>query len=85
MAKRVLNTVVKPGKKVAEEATQEYVLPLGGDGWLVKNSKSKTFTVITDNKKDALKIARDIAKSKQRELVIYGRNGEIEKRESYVA
>jgi hypothetical protein len=85
MANRILNTAIKPKKKVATEAAIEYVIPLGGDGWVVKNSKSKTFTVITDNKREALTIARGIAKNKQRELVIYGRNGQIEKTESYVA
>jgi len=85
VAKKTGNISSTSKKKIVAEATMEYVIPLGGDGWVVKNSKSKTFTVITDNKREALTIAQGIAKNKQRELVIFGRDGEIEKTESYVA
>ena len=60
----------------------EYVLPLG-NGWLVKNSLAKKFTVITDNKREAITIARSIAKTKHCELIVHGRDGSIEKQESY--
>ncbi len=72
-------------KVINNGSTIEYVLPLGGDGWMVKNSRSKTFTVITDNKREAVSIARGIAKTKQIQLEIYGRDGNIEKTESYAS
>jgi hypothetical protein len=72
-------------KKQAEVTAIEYVLPLGGNGWVVKNSNAKTFTVITDSKQEAIIIARNIAKTKHIELVVHGRNGRIERRESYVS
>ena len=60
----------------------EYVLPLG-NGWVVKNKAAKVFTVITDTKKEAITIARSIAKNKKRELVVYGRGGVVELKEAY--
>ena len=61
----------------------QYVLPLGGNGWVVKNNKAAKFTVITDSKREAITIARNIAKNKQIELVVHGRDGSIELRENY--
>lgn len=46
------------------------------NGWMVKNSASSKFTVITDNKREAITIAREIAKSKGRELIIHGKDGQ---------
>ncbi|MBO9204490.1 MULTISPECIES: DUF2188 domain-containing protein [Niastella] len=71
-------------KKVpAKVSTIQYVLPLGGNGWLVRDNKAAKFTEITDNKREAVSIARHIAKNKKIELVIYGRDGNEEKRENY--
>ena len=73
----------KKSKKNMAELPVQYVLPLGGNGWVVKNSKASKFTVITDSKREAISIARDIAKTKQIELEVHGRDGRIEIRESY--
>lgn len=70
-------------KKIKANEAIEYVLPLGGNGWVVKNSKATKFTVITDSKREAVSIARNIAKQKQIELVVHGRNGQVEIRENY--
>lgn len=81
------NTLNK-SKKVQKEAADvsiEYVIPLGGNGWVVKHSKAKKITVITDNKREAVSIARQIAKRKNRKLIVYGRDRQIQIRESYVA
>jgi len=63
----------------------QLVLPLGGTGWMVKASNAKTFTVITDSKTEAVSIARNIARHKHTQMVVYGRNGSIQKTENYVA
>jgi hypothetical protein len=74
----------KKSKKSASKVISiQYVLPLGGNGWVVKNNKAAKFTVITDSKKEAVSIARNIAKNKQIELVVHGRDGSIELRENY--
>jgi ribosomal protein L32E len=74
-------------KKVSKELLKgpsiQYVLPLGGNGWVVKNNKAAKFTVITDSKREAISIARNIAKNKQIELVVHGRDGSVEIRENY--
>jgi hypothetical protein len=71
-------------KKVpARVSSIQYVLPLGGNGWVVKNNKAAKFTVITDSKREAISIARNIAKNKQIELVVHGRDGSVERRENY--
>lgn len=75
MAKKTL-------KSVSNSA--EHVIPLG-NGWVVKNSAAQKFTVITDNKREAITIAREIAKSKGHELIIHGKDGSIISRKSYAA
>jgi hypothetical protein len=78
-------TVRKSTAKSAAKTKEavEYVLPLGGTGWVVKNSKTKKFTAILDNKREAVKIARSLAKQYGRELVIFGRDGNIQQQISY--
>lgn len=73
-------------KRKAEvpSGTIQYVLPLG-NGWVVKNNRASKFTVITDSKSEAISIARSIARTKRTELVVHGRNGNIEIQESYRA
>jgi hypothetical protein len=66
-----------PGKR-----TTEHVIPLG-NGWVVKNSDTDKFTVISDSKTEAVKIARQIAKQKGLELVIHAKDGSIQEQVSY--
>ncbi len=70
-------------KKASEIDDIQYVLPLG-NGWVIKASKSATFTAITDSKTEAISIARTIARSKHTQLVVHGRNGAVEMKENYV-
>jgi len=83
--KKATRTIRTPKKKGVAEEIIQYVLPLGGTGWVVKNSSLKKFTVITDSKREAVSIARNLAKAQNVIMEIHGRNGQVEKRESYVA
>lgn len=84
MSNKNTHTKRKKLKKNTEHVSSiQYVLPLGGNGWVVKNNKAAKFTVITDSKREAISIARNIAKNKQIELVVHGRDGSIELRENY--
>jgi Uncharacterized protein conserved in bacteria (DUF2188) len=56
---------------------------LGGTGWVVKNSQAKKFTVISDSKREAVKIARSLAKQHRRKLVIFAKDGSIQQQVSY--
>ena len=60
----------------------QHVVPLG-NGWAVKGEGNSRYTVITETKKDALVVGRDIARNNKSELVIHGRDGKIQDRDSY--
>lgn len=60
----------------------QHVVPLG-NGWAVKGEGSKKFTVITDTQKDAITVAKGIAKNNKSELVIHGKDGRIRDKDSY--
>lgn len=60
----------------------QHVVPLG-NGWAVKKEGSIRFTVITETQKDAITVAREIARSNKSELVIHGRDGKIRDKDSY--
>jgi uncharacterized protein YdaT len=67
---------------VAHQKGEQHVIPLG-NGWVVKTGNSKTFTVITDNKKEAVEIAKSIAKTKKSAVVVHGKFGVIERTEAF--
>jgi uncharacterized protein YdaT len=60
----------------------QHVIPLG-NGWAVKGEGSKKFTVITETQRDAITVAREIAKNNRSELVIHGKDGKIRDKDSY--
>ena len=65
---------MKKSKKVEKKVG--LVFPIG-NGWIVKTSINGKLLVVTDTKKDAVSIARDIAKRYESKLIIYGKNGNI--------
>ena len=73
----------KPTTKVVQvSGGEQLVVPLG-NGWVVKTANASTFTVITDNKKEAVEIAKSIAKTKRSSIVVHGKFGVIERTESF--
>lgn len=60
----------------------QHVVPLG-NGWAVKSEGSKKFTVITETQREAITVARNIAKNNNSELIIHGRDGKIREKDSY--
>jgi len=69
-------------KKTAKNI--QYVIPVG-NAWMVKSAKSAKFTLITDNKRDAVAFAKEIAKNTHSDLIIYGKNGQILTSSTYKA
>lgn len=63
-------------------SSNQHVVPLG-NGWAVKKEGSKRFTVITETKKDAVTVARQIAKNNKAELIVHGKDGKIQDKDSY--
>ncbi len=53
-----------------------------GDGWQVKGAGNSKATAVVDTQAEAIKIAREIAKNQQSELIIHGTDGKIRQKDS---
>lgn len=53
------------------------------EGWAVKGENNNRYTAITPTKAEADKIAREIAKNQHSELVIHGKDGRIQDKDSF--
>lgn len=60
----------------------QHVVP-NGDNWAVKGEGNSKNTRITQTQKEAISIARTIARKEQSELVIHGKDGQIRQKDSY--
>lgn len=60
----------------------QHVVPLG-NGWAVKGEGNIKYTAITERKSEATVIARSIAKNNKSEIVIHGKDGKIQDKDSY--
>lgn len=60
----------------------QHVVPQGGE-WAVKRGGSERATAIVSTQKEAIEIAKEIAKNQNGELFIHGKGGQIRERESY--
>jgi hypothetical protein len=63
-------------------ARNQHVVPRDGK-WLVRAEGSQRATRITGTQKEALKIARQIARNQGVDVVIHGRNGRLPDKDSY--
>lgn len=53
------------------------------DGWQVKGAGNSKATVVVDTQKEAIKVAKEIAKNQESEVVIHGTDGKIRDKDSY--
>ena len=53
------------------------------EGWQVKGAGNNKATAVTNTQAEAIKIAREIAKNQQSELIIHGTNGKIRQKDSH--
>ena len=60
----------------------QHVVPFG-NGWAVRREGNSRLTTITETQRDAITVAREIAKNNRSEVVIHGRDGRIRDKESY--
>lgn len=60
----------------------QHVVPTE-DGWGVKGEGNDKLTSKTDTKSEAESIAREIAKNQKSELFIHGKDGKIQRRDSF--
>lgn len=60
----------------------QHVVP-HGDQWAIKGEGNEKATKIVDTQKEAINIAREIAKNQQSELIIHRPNGQIRDKDSF--
>jgi uncharacterized protein YdaT len=65
-----------------ERSAQHHVVPHQG-GWAVRRSKATQPSDVFSTKRDAEKAARKIAENQRTAVVIHGKDGRIEKVETY--
>ncbi|MBZ4662808.1 MAG: hypothetical protein JG776_490 [Caloramator sp.] len=61
----------------------QHVTPHPDGGWQVKGEGNNKSTKVTETKKEAIDIARQIAKNQESELIIHGKDGKIQSKDSY--
>lgn len=60
----------------------QHVVPHDGQ-WAVRGAGNQRVTKITHTQREAIEIAREIARNQQSELLIHRPNGQIRDRDSY--
>jgi len=60
----------------------QFVVPVGSN-WGVRGQGNEKLTAITETKAEAVARAREISRNQQSELIILGRNGRIQSRDSH--
>lgn len=53
------------------------------DGWAVRGEKTERITTVHPTKQEAVDRGREIARNQGSELVIHGKNGKIQSRDSH--
>jgi uncharacterized protein DUF2188 len=71
---------LKKRKKMSKKNV--HVVPKA-DGWAVKKEGNSRSSAVTDTKSEAESIGRDLAKNERSELVIHGKDGKIQDKDSY--
>ncbi len=61
----------------------QHGVPVPGGKWGVRGAGNEKLTSITDTQKDAISVAREIAKNQQSEVVIHRKDGTIRDKDSY--
>lgn len=61
----------------------QHVTPHPDGGWQVKGEGNSKATIITDTKQEAIDAAREIAKNQGTELIIHGKDGKIQSKDSH--
>lgn len=63
--------------------SNQHVVPNPLGGWAVKREKSERATAILPTKEQAVERARKIAKNQGVELVVHGKDGKIQTKDSH--
>jgi len=68
---------------MSKNGKNQHVLPTPDGNWAVKGESNKRITRKTRTKKEAEDIARQIARNQKSDVVIHGKDGKIQDRDSY--
>lgn len=60
----------------------QYVVP-HNSGWAVKGAGNEKATKVTSTQKEAINVARSIARNKKSELLVHNTKGQIRQKDSY--
>ena len=63
--------------------TNQHVVPAKNGGWNVKGAGNSRATAPTTTKREATNIARQISRNQGSELIIHGKDGRIQSRDSH--
>lgn len=61
----------------------QHVVPNSSGGWAVKGEKAERATAILPIKQEAVDRGREIARNQGVELVVHGKNGQIQNKDSH--
>jgi uncharacterized protein YdaT len=61
----------------------QHVTPRPDGQWQVKGEGNTRATAVTSTQREAISIAREIARNQQSELVIHGKDGRIREKDSH--
>lgn len=61
----------------------QHVTPHPNGGWQVKGAGNERATARTSTQAEAIRIAREISRNQESELVIHGKNGQIRDKDSH--
>lgn len=61
----------------------QHITPHHSGGWQVKGASNEKATVVTKTKAEAIRIGKEIAKNQKSELIIHGKDGKIQEKNSY--
>jgi len=60
----------------------QHVVPYG-DKWAVRGERNERVTSVHESQREAIEVAREIARKQRAELFIHGQDGRIRQRDSY--
>lgn len=66
----------------SQNGKNQHVVP-HPDGWAVKAEGADRATRVTETQREAMDIAREIAKNQSSERIVHGENGRIRQKNSY--
>lgn len=65
-------------------ATNQHVVPRG-DAWAVRGAANRRATRVLPSRREAIAVAREIARNQRTNLVIHGPDGRIREKTSFAA